>query len=197
MNIILTNIYLFIMAVVLAVLEIQIEGEHGWAKNLPTWRPKNSSWYTKLYGKIMSGKEMTGYHLSMFSLVFLILFLPFVFGLPLNLENLLKLLATFFLFSALWDFLWFVLNPYYPLKKFKAEYLSFHHKQWFLGVPTDYWGALLVTFLISAIGQFIFKMPDFIKWWGINVGLFVLGIGIVILFSLYILKIDNWHEKAD
>lgn len=27
------------MATVLALLEIQIEGEGGWAKNLPTWRP--------------------------------------------------------------------------------------------------------------------------------------------------------------
>ncbi|MBI4036842.1 hypothetical protein HY385_00245, partial [Candidatus Daviesbacteria bacterium] len=76
MDIMLTNIYLFLMATVLAILEIQIEGKHGWAKNLPTWRPKSQSFFVKLYSKMMSGKEMTGYHLSMFSFVVLIFHLP-------------------------------------------------------------------------------------------------------------------------
>lgn len=195
MDIILTNVYIFVMAIVLAILEIQIEGQHGWAKNLPTWRPKTSNWYTKLYSKIMSGKEITGYHLSMFSFVFLILFLPFIFGLPLTLTNVLMIIIFFFLFSALWDLLWFVLNPYYPLKKFKKEYLSFHHKQWFLGVPTDYWGSLIITFLLSALGQFVFKISDFVSWWGINVALFGIQTFLIIIFSLHILKIDNWHSK--
>ena len=35
-SIIISNIYLFVLAVVLAILEIQIEGKHGWAMNLPT-----------------------------------------------------------------------------------------------------------------------------------------------------------------
>lgn len=86
MNIIVTNIYLFIMAVVLAIVEIQIEGQHGWAKNLPTWRPDSTKWYAKLYGKMMSGKDLTGYHLSMFIFVFMILNLPYVFGLSLTKE---------------------------------------------------------------------------------------------------------------
>lgn len=41
-EIITTNLYIFIMATVLAILEIQIEGKHGWAKNLPTWRPSKN-----------------------------------------------------------------------------------------------------------------------------------------------------------
>jgi len=39
MDVITTNIYIFVMATVLALLEIQIEGANGWARNLPTWRP--------------------------------------------------------------------------------------------------------------------------------------------------------------
>lgn len=84
-SIVIANIYLFVMATAFAVLEIQIEGEHGWAKNLPTWRPKSHTWYIKLYSRIMSGKELTGYHLSIFSLAFLVLGLPYVFGYPLTL----------------------------------------------------------------------------------------------------------------
>ncbi len=195
MSLVETNIYLFVMATVLAVLEIQIEGEHGWAKNLPTWRPKNPTWYSKTYQRVMSGKEMTGYHLSMFGFVLLILCLPFVFGLPLTLGNALRIAIFYFLFSAMWDFLWFVLNPYYPLKKFKAEYLSFHHKSWLLGVPTDYWGALILTLILSVLGQFVLHMPNLVAWWGTNVALFLFQVFLMILFSLYVLKIDNWHPS--
>lgn len=56
------NIYLFITATVLAILEIQIEGKHGWAKNLPAWRPKGRNPAVRFYSRMMSGKEMTGYH---------------------------------------------------------------------------------------------------------------------------------------
>jgi hypothetical protein len=34
MTLIITNVYIFVMALVLAVLEIQIEGKNGWAKDL-------------------------------------------------------------------------------------------------------------------------------------------------------------------
>lgn len=194
MNIILTNIYLFILAAVLAVLEIQIEGQHGWAKNLPTWRPKGHEWYAKAYVKIMSGKEMTGYHVTMFSLVFLIFGLPYVFGLPFNLEDILKTISFYFLFVALWDFLWFVLNPHYPLSRFKKEHLSFHHKQWLWGIPIDYYFALIISLLVLL--PLMLKSQVFVGWWLINVSLFGLQTFLIIIFSLYVLKIDKWHKHT-
>ena len=36
MTLIITIVYIFVMALVLAVLEIQIEGRNGWAKDLCT-----------------------------------------------------------------------------------------------------------------------------------------------------------------
>ena len=71
--VIVTNVYLFVLACVLAILEIQIEGKHGWAQNLPTWRPKNKNWFIKLYAKFMSDREPTGYHMTMFSFVILVI----------------------------------------------------------------------------------------------------------------------------
>lgn len=195
MDIILTNIYIFVMAVVLAVLEIQIEGAHGWAKNLPTWRPKNPNFFTKLYKGVMSGKEMTGYHLSMFALVFLIFGLPYVFGMPLTLEDGFKTFSFYLLFCAVWDFYWFVLNPWYPLSKFKKEHLDFHHPTWFLGIPTDYWGATMVSLVLCLTGQFFLQMPDLLSWWAINYLLFIIETVLLVLFSLYILKIDKWHPQ--
>jgi hypothetical protein len=192
MEIIFTNVYLFVLATVLAILEVQIEGKHGWAKNLPTWRPKNPNFFTKLYTGFLSGKDLTGYHLSMFSFVFLIFGLPYVFGLPLTLENILKTVSFYFMFCILWDFLWFVLNPHYPLKQFKKEHLDFHHKKWFFGIPTDYWGGALVSLLVLIPvmqgGSFLFG------WWLINICMFGLETILIIAFSLYILKIDKWHS---
>lgn len=195
MGIIITNIYLFLMAAVLAILEIQIEGQHGWAKNLPTWRPHSSKWYVRLYSKAMSGKELTGYHASMFTFVALIFHLPYLFGLPLTIENWSKTLSLILLFFVFWDFLWFVLNPYYPLKQFKKEY-QINHQKWFLGLPTDYWGGAAASLLVLVPAAYFFHLNYLYQWWLTNFGLFLIQTIFVILFTLYVLKIDNWHQKA-
>jgi hypothetical protein len=195
MNILLTNLYIFILAMVLAILEIQIEGEAGWAKDLPTWRPKGT-WYVKFYEKLMSGREFTGYHLTMFTLVFLIFHLPYVFGLPFNLTDELRTLSFFFIFVILWDFLWFVLNPHYPLSKFKKEHIWWH-KSWFLGAPVDYYGGIILSLLIVTIPT-LFTFPlslitNFI-WWISNILLFAFFTFSLTLFTLYVLKIDHWSK---
>jgi len=49
-------LYFYLIGLFLALLEIEIEGPSGWAKNLPTKRIK-LFWYQK------AGKDLTGYHL--------------------------------------------------------------------------------------------------------------------------------------
>ena len=194
MSLFITNLYLFILAVVLAVLEIQIEGQHGWAAKLPTWRPDDQRWYVRAYSKIMSGKVFTGYHLSMFSFIFLIFHLPYVFGVLLTWSSWLQTLSLFFFFVVLWDFLWFVLNPHYPLSSFRREHIKWH--QHWLGVaPVDYYGGLVISLLCQwplVISQQ--SLAPF-GWWLAHLGLFGLETFIVVLFSLYIMKIDNWLSK--
>lgn len=186
MDVVFTNIYIFILAVSLAILEIQIEGAHGWAKNLPTWRPKDK-WFVRIYEKIMSGREFTGYHLTMFIFVLLILHLPYVFGLTLTIEHWLRTISLFFIFIVLWDFLWFVLNPHYPLSRFKKEHILWH-KKWLLGAPVDYWASLILSFLI------IIPTQDF-SWWIFNITLFLIFTFSLTLFTLYVLKIDKWQVE--
>ena len=70
-------LYLFIAAFVLAYLEVQIEGQNGWAGQLPTWRPKGK-WYARFYERFMGGKELTGYHIGVFGFVLLFLHYPFL-----------------------------------------------------------------------------------------------------------------------
>lgn len=181
-----TNLYIFILATVLAILEIQIEGANGWAKNLPTWRPHQGHPIAKIYAKMMSGKELTGYHSAMFGFVLLIFHLPFALGLPLTMNSELKILSLFFIFIALWDFLWFVLNPYHPLKNFVKA--NPNHKQFLLGMPVDYYYALAVSLVLAIFGGMT-------SWWLENMALFIVETILTILFTLYILGIDNWVEK--
>ncbi len=193
MNLLLTNIFIFVLATILAILEIQIEGEHGWAKNLPTWRPKTRNWAVKLYENMMSGKELTGYHLSVFSLVLLIYLLPFFLGLPFTSPNFFKVLAFYFVTIPLWDFIWFVLNPWHPLKDFQKN--NVNHKAWFLGMPTDYYFSVAASLMVVLIGEFLFGVQGFLLWWGVNMILFIVETSLLIIFSLRVLKIDNWKTQ--
>lgn len=189
MELLIINVYIFILAAVLAILEIQIEGEHGWAKNLPTWRPHPDSNLSKVYKRLMSGRDLTGYHLTMFAFVFLIFHFPYVFGLTFILEHWLKTMSYFFIFVVLWDFLWFVLNPHYPLRKFTAEHIWWH-KKWGLGLPIDYYGGVVISLLVLMPIIYLSNSSSVIIWWGMNIGLFLFQTLVLIVFSRFILDIE-------
>lgn len=169
------------MALVLAILEVQIEGANGWAKNIPTWRPDPKKWYAKLYKKVMSGKELTGYHLSMFSFVALIFHMPFVFNLKWNISNELDVLAIFFIFVVVWDYLWFVVNPNFTIKNFKGDHI-FWHSKWFFNLPKDYWGSSIISFVIAVLNDKFFN-DSYLKEWFI---FFIIMLVLTIVSKWYI-----------
>jgi hypothetical protein len=179
LNLFIQVIFIFIFSVVLAALESQIEGGEGWAANLPTWKPSLSHWYVRFYKKAMSGKDMTGYHLFIFSLVLLFFHYPYFSGKDWNLPSELTTLSFFFLVTVFWDFLWFVINPRYDFRHFWAEQVWWH-KKWFLHLPVDYW----FSFIISAgfYLQFSFSQELFSEWLEI-VGLLLCLTLAVVLFS--------------
>src|SRR4030095_15557229 len=97
--------YFFLIAFILAHLEIQIEGPHGWAEKLPTWRwesPRGRRWV---------GEPVTGYHLCLVTCILLFLHTPQFYGGSWEREA--DLLAMFFLLTVTWDFLWFACNRHY------------------------------------------------------------------------------------
>jgi len=155
--------YIFLLALVLACLEVQIEGGDGWAANLPTWRPCGESWYVKIYQKVFSGKEMTGYHLAMFSFVALIFHLPFFWGVKWSWPAEIDVWSIFFLFIVIWDYLWFVVNPHFSLKKFSGEHI-FWHQKWWGSWPQDYWLAVGVSFVLAAANAIFFWSGYFVQW---------------------------------
>jgi len=145
-------VYIFFLSLFYAKLEIEIEGEHGWAQNLPTWvyKPK---WIISL----MNGKYPTGYHTFSFAL-----FIPAIFHFPIffadwNLSREFVVLGAFFLFLVMEDFLWFSLNPKFSIKNFNSKNKKiWWHKKWFGPLPEFYLESLVIAFIFLSLG-----LPNF------------------------------------
>ncbi len=130
-----------------AEVEIAIEGGHGWAENLPTWRLSPHNWASLLF---FSGKPATGYHVWMEVFILSILHIPYLYTTPTwSIE--LEILAFFFLFSVLEDFLWFVRNPAFGIKNFRAEKIWWHQKNWWWIMPRDY-------YILSTLGVVLYAI---------------------------------------
>ena len=128
--------YFFCIAFILAQLEIQIEGPHGWAEKLPTWRwdsPRIRRWF---------GKPVTGYHLCLVTFILLLLHLPQFHGGSWDREA--DLLAMFFLLTVIWDFLWFACNRHYGVARFRKGQIWWF-PAWALGVPQPYLLAIALS----------------------------------------------------
>ena len=134
------GLYFFAIAFVLAHLEIQIEGPHGWAARLPTWRwdsPGVRRW---------AGKPITGYHVFLLAFILLLIHLPQM-HVGFSLEREAETLSLFFLLANFWDFLWFACNPHYGLSRFRAGQVWWF-KSWFLGLPVPYYQGLVLSLAI-------------------------------------------------
>lgn len=141
------GLYFFAIAFVLAQLEIQIEGPHGWAAKLPTWR-----WETPAVLR-WAGKPITGYHVFLLLFILLFIHLPMMY-LGFTVEREAELLSLFCLLAVFWDFLWFVCNPHFGLSRFRAGEVWWF-KTWFLGLPTSYYSGLLFSILIYGAAGFV------------------------------------------
>jgi hypothetical protein len=126
-----------------ALIEIQVEGSGGWAANLPTWRLK-STWWQRLF----PGRPLTGYHLGIIAFIAIVAHLPFAFGLPWDWKAELRAIAFVLFFWVAEDFLWFVLNPHFGIRRFRPQYIPWHARAWWLVAPRDYWiGVAIATAL--------------------------------------------------
>jgi len=130
------------LAVVLALWEIQIEGKNGWAGNLPCWKVEKK-WIVKILG----GRPLTGYHFFMVTFLVLMIHFPFFFT-NWDYRKEMKVLGFLVALLTTEDFLWFVFNPHYGLKKFRKGEIWWH-PNWWGPVPDFYWWNMaLAGFLI-------------------------------------------------
>jgi hypothetical protein len=182
--------YIFIISFVFAFLETQIEGGAGWAKNLPTWRASGSKWYAKLYGKIMGGKELTGYHIAVFGLLFLFMHYPYFIGRDWSLLSETTTLAFFLIITIYEDFMWFIINPAYDFRDFWAEHVWWH-KKWFLHLPLEYWGGFIASAILYMGISFDFLL---FKEWLIIIALFT-ALTIIVMILADWLGVFNQTKK--
>jgi hypothetical protein len=163
------GLYFFAIAFVLAQLEIQIEGAHGWAEKLPTWR-----WQTPAVLR-WAGKPITGYHVFLLLFILLFMHLPMMY-IGFSLQREAEILALFFLLAVFWDFLWFVCNPHFGLAQFHASRVWWF-KLWMLGLPTAYFTSAALSLLIYAGAQLL---PGTLGWgerlarWGTVFAMFLI-----------------------
>jgi hypothetical protein len=118
-----------------ALLEIQIEGGNGWASSLPTWRLENR-WTRVFFGR----RALTGYHLYVHLFVLVLLHLPYALALTTPswaVEA--RIVAFLVLFWVIEDFLWFVFNPAFGLRRFTPEHAWWHAPSWWWIAPREYW----------------------------------------------------------
>lgn len=137
-------IFFFIQAAMIATAfwESYIEGPNGWAKNQVGW-------------KIQFGNfTYTAYHIWLYYIM-----IPLLLALPLIVtgwdHHLFWILVFSYMIGAtVEDFMWFVVNPAYPLKKFNPKDTTWH--PWFqIGrfyLPIPY----LIRLVLAAAVYFIF-----------------------------------------
>jgi hypothetical protein len=160
-----------------ALTEIEIEGKSGWAFDLPTWyRTRGKA--AKIFGMFCGQRPLTGYNLFMNLFILLVFHLPFAIGFPWSMAMELKLMSRWLLFWATIDFLWFVLNPAFTLKKFCPEEIWWHRKTKWIAkkFPADYLISLVLSFFLS-LGAYLCSGAPLNKY---LLDLFVLGLGILL-----------------
>jgi hypothetical protein len=124
---------LAVCAFLFALVEINIEGSAGWAANLPTWRIQN-----RLTDLLYGGRPLTGYHLWVQLFILAFAQLPFAFVGRFTWRGEALVAAFIILFWILEDFLWFVLNPAYGIRRFRKEHVWWHRRAWWLVAPREY-----------------------------------------------------------
>ena len=140
--------WVVLLAFAFANVEIQIEGPHGWAAALPTWRIEHSLLQDLFWG----GRPLTGYHAWVFSFMAIVFHLPVFVAEKVSLKMEARTLGSLMIFWIVEDFLWFVLNPAFGLAKFTPPFVPWHI-HWWLGMPADYWTFLAGGLLLLSYGN--------------------------------------------
>ena len=87
----------------------------------------------------MGRRPLTGYHVYAFTIPLLVLHLPFVAGVDWTLAGELRTIATYFALAVVWDYLWFVLNPAYTVRRFERGKVWWFEVPWIWRFPLDYY----------------------------------------------------------
>jgi hypothetical protein len=154
-----SSLLLFVYALMFALVEIEIEGKDGWAVKLPTWFRRTSP-VARLYAFLLSGKPLTGYHAIMFFIPFVSFHTGLAFGQAWSWGLEVRVVATYLVWNVTWDFLWFLLNPYFGWTRFRKGQIWWHAGAWVGRLPIDYVNALWLSSLIAALPWLVHGNAD-------------------------------------
>ena len=103
-QLVLTLSCVVVLAYFFAQAEIHIEGDAGWAANLPTWRIEKH-WLLDLF---WGGRAMTGYHAWVFLFIAIFFHFPLCFMAQWSWQLEARVVGSIMLFWIIEDFLWFI-----------------------------------------------------------------------------------------
>ena len=63
----------------------------------------------------------------------------------------LRTLATFFALAVVWDYLWFVLNPAYTVRRFERGKVWWFEVPWLWRFPLDYYAGLALSLVLAGL----------------------------------------------
>lgn len=143
--------YFIVLAISYAKLEISIEGKFGYAEKLPCrkWELRGP-----LRRAIGNRKYLSEYHVWMMAVLLLFFHMPLWFTGWNTIKLELFVLGLFIVFLVVEDFLWFVFNPHYGLRRFRRGQVWWH-PSWFLGLPSFYWTYTPIGILLIALSTVV------------------------------------------
>jgi hypothetical protein len=181
------TLVLWFWALSLGGIEIEIEGGHGWAERLPTWYYKRGP-FGRVFGWVMGHRPLTGYHTFAFTIPLLLLHLPFVSGVDWTLEGELLVVGTYFALAVFWDYLWFVLNPAYTVRRFRRGNVWWFEVPWIWRFPLDYYTGVGLSFVFAGLASWAAG-----DWAPLELHAWTIA-GLILLTALAVLAAPLYHR---
>ena len=100
---------------------------------------------------VMGHRPLTGYHVYVFIMPVVVLNLPFVYGVDWSLAGELRVFATYFALAVVWDYIWFVLNPAYTVRRFERGNVWWFEQPWIWRFPLDYYLGIGLSIVLAAL----------------------------------------------
>lgn len=170
--------FVCLLALLYSLMEIEMEGQHGWAKNLPTTK--------NILG------TFTLYHVYMLVFVFLLFggwfFVRFLSGCMSAWTMVFHSIFYIILWFVIEDFLWFVYNPHFTIKRYKKQHIPWH-ANWVAGTTfgtvVGILGLLVLSFLEGSRHLF--------TGFGLAAGFVVLAILVAPLYHRFYISTHKNH----
>lgn len=197
--IIVSSIYWFLVALSIALFEIELEGKYGWAEKSATWSKRPN--FPKLLRLFSGARVLTGYHVFLNIFLFLFMHATFFLAGSFSIAAEMNLLAIYLTWTLFWDFLWFIMNPYYGWKVFSPKTVWwFGEEPWlFNKLPVKYFVQIGIAFVFSAIAVLLTNNGNYLFGQIVMTITFVLLTVLTHFFLRPIFHRYYWkfHKKVD